>query len=474
MADAGGTAARTVTVGAGDSADIVSDFGIIGVHIENLTGCWYRLDPWGYWIPPYTIDWAADIPALSKIARLICTAPNNQAQQIIAGEQLSATVYPASVGNSPGVSALANDTRSWGGQQVISSVAAAVFSGVPFYAVGLRVDNPTGVAWQLPDGTTVPAYVVGFTHDLLPPWQSVTFTPTTDPAGIPQDADGNTLAVVATPARIGEYPGTSVYGTPGSQTFTTSGTWTVPAGVSAVTVFAVGGGGGGGAGTSSYGSAGGGGGGGAIVSQRLTVAAGEAVTVTIGAGGSGAAAGSAAQGASGGATSVVSGEGSVTAAGGGGGGGGPRGLVAASNGLNGASGGGGGGTAKGGVYNGAGGGGGGAGGAGQTASTGGGGTGGTGSSGGQGGNGWYGNGAAAAGGNGGAGVNGRAGGGGGGGYGAAGGTGTAGGGTGSSNGGAPGNGTANTGGGGGGGDVNGTYPGGTGGSGLVILNWRVP
>ena len=465
MADAGGTAARTVTVGAGDSADIVSDFGIIGVHVENLTGCWYRLDPWGYWIPPYTIDWAADIPALSKIARLTCTAPNNQAQQIIAGEQLSVTVYPASVGNSPGVSALANDTRSFSAQQVIGSVAAVTFPGVPFYAIGLRVDNPTGVAWQLPDGTTVPAYVVGFTHDLLPPWQSVTFMPTADPSSIPQIADGSTLAIVATPARVGEYPGSSVYGTPGTQKFTSGGTWTVPAGVGSVTVLAVGGGGGGGGVALSY-AGGGGGGGGAVVQQRLTVSPGETVTVTVGAGGTAGTSGSSAtQGGNGNASSAVSLEGAVSAAGGGGGGIGQQNVGGASAGKSGGSGGGGGGIY--GPSTGAAGGGGGAGGAGATPSTGGGGAGGAGS---PGGNGGAGSGAAVAGGAGGAGLYGYGGGGGGGG-GTAGGAGVNGGGLGGYNG----AGTAgfpNTGGGGGGGSGSGA--GGAGGSGIVILSWRVP
>lgn len=94
-----------------------------------------------------------------------------------------------------------------------------------------------------------------------------------------------------------------------SQTFTSSGTFNVPTGVTSVNVLVVAGGGGGGC---AYG--GGGGGGGVIANSSFTVTSGASVTVTVGAGGSGSAS-YAARGANGGNSAF----GSLTAVGGGGG-----------------------------------------------------------------------------------------------------------------------------------------------------------
>lgn len=94
--------------------------------------------------------------------------------------------------------------------------------------------------------------------------------------------------------------------------FTGSGTYTVPAGVTSVSVLVVGGGGGGGA------DIGGGGGGGQVAyNASFTVTPGAPITVTIGGGGAGAATGGTLAGSSGTSSSF----GSITAAGGGGGGG---------------------------------------------------------------------------------------------------------------------------------------------------------
>ena len=443
--------AQTIIIAAGDSADLISDAGIVGVHIENLTGCWYRLDPWGYWIPPYTIDWAADVPALTKIARLSFAAPIGQSQQILSGEVLTATTYPVPVGNSPGVSAVASDSRSWDAQAVVSSVAAQTFGTVPFYAVGVRVDNSTGIAWQLPDGVTVPAYVIGFTHDLLPPWRSMLFTPTADPSGIPQSADGGTLAIVAYPSHLGEFPGTSVYGTPGTQSFSASGSWTVPAGVGRLSYFMVGGGGGGGSG-STY--SGGGGGGGQVLTGSVPVTPGTTITVGVGNGGSSDNPGTA---------STLIGPGvNVSASGG------AQGGSSTNPGGAGYTGGGGGAVSTAGA---GGGGGAGSGGPGASAGDAGGGAGGVGTA--------YSGGAgssvASIGANGGPGGQTGYGGGGGGGSGNQGyGAGTAQDGGGNGGVAAGGAGTAGTGGGGGGGAAGSTYAGGTGGTGIVVLSWRVP
>lgn len=68
-------------------------------------------------------------------------------------------------------------------------------------------------------------------------------------------------------------------------TFTASGTWTAPTGVTSAQVILVGGGGGGGGGTQD--GAGGGGAGGQVIVKNLTVVPGTTYNVTIGAGGQG-------------------------------------------------------------------------------------------------------------------------------------------------------------------------------------------
>jgi len=80
-------------------------------------------------------------------------------------------------------------------------------------------------------------------------------------------------------------------------TFTASGTWTAPAGVTSAQVILVGAGGGGGGGSQNV--AGGGGAGGQVIVRNLTVIPGTTYNVTIGAGGQGG------QGAINGATDVV-------------------------------------------------------------------------------------------------------------------------------------------------------------------------
>jgi hypothetical protein len=74
------------------------------------------------------------------------------------------------------------------------------------------------------------------------------------------------------------------------QIFTSSGTFTVPAGVSALKVTVVGGGGGGGSRTT-LGAGGGGGGGGVAIEWLTGLTAGDSITVTVGAGGGSTASG---------------------------------------------------------------------------------------------------------------------------------------------------------------------------------------
>ncbi len=283
-------------------------------------------------------------------------------------------------------------------------------------------------------------------------------------------ASGIALAQVAGPLPIVGTGGTiTTSGSYRVHTFTGSGTFVPPVGVTSVEVLVVAGGGGGGSGSTL--GHGGGGGAGGVIAQTVAVTPGASAAVTVGGGGTGGTAG--ARGGSG-SNSVFVGNTTVTATGGGGGGGGNSGVA---GGLAGGSGGGGG-SETGANTAGAGGTGtvgeGNAGGAGRSAANanetrraggGGGGAGGAGAA-------SPSNGTAGAGGAGttNATFSVTVGGGGGGSSTTSGAGGTGGGGAGV-NSGTPNAGTVNTGGGGGG---NGNGTGGAGGSGIVILRYLVP
>ncbi|OYV27509.1 MAG: hypothetical protein B7W98_01630, partial [Parcubacteria group bacterium 20-58-5] len=96
--------------------------------------------------------------------------------------------------------------------------------------------------------------------------------------------------------------------------FTSSGSWTPPAGITTALVTVVAGGGGGGGGSASYGCGSGGGSGAAVYRQSVSVTPGTPETVTVGAAGTKGAAGAA--GTAGGSSSFGA---LATAAGGGGG-----------------------------------------------------------------------------------------------------------------------------------------------------------
>ena len=95
----------------------------------------------------------------------------------------------------------------------------------------------------------------------------------------------------------------------GATVFTSSGTFTIPSGVTAVKATIVGGGGGGGRGNGQ--SAGGGGGGGAAIKYLTSLTAGNTISVTVGGAGTGRT-GSAGTGTTGGTSSIASGTQSIT------------------------------------------------------------------------------------------------------------------------------------------------------------------
>ncbi len=311
-------------------------FLIRGVRIDNPTGNWYALNG-TYIVPPSIQAWTADLPVGTQSVTLGPTNFGGQPQLTTPGDQLTVTLYDEPIGISPGAPFLVIDNRSAPASVVVSSVAAQTLTISGFFAVGLRVDNPMQIAWSLPDGSIIPAYTLGWTHDLLPPWKSVTFTPTTDPRGYTNTATGATLSIQAYAVKVGEFGGTFTAGQSlphGQAAFTASGSWVCPAAVTQVAVLLVGGGGGGGGvAASTYGAAGGGGGG-AVIQRDVPVTPGTSYTITIGAGGAGGTLGG--NGAQGGTSSF----GTLLSAPGGGGGGGAGTAGAGLSGTTGAGGGG--------------------------------------------------------------------------------------------------------------------------------------
>ena len=93
----------------------------------------------------------------------------------------------------------------------------------------------------------------------------------------------NLFDLIRAQAGFGPVKKSSAGPSPGSQTFLTSGTFTVPAGVTKVTGWIAAGGGGGGA-SGGNGGGGGGGGGDAFAFTNYAVTPGAMISVTVGAG----------------------------------------------------------------------------------------------------------------------------------------------------------------------------------------------
>lgn len=140
-------------------------------------------------------------------------------------------------------------------------------------------------------------------------------------------ASRDLAGVASGPISLNNFYGASAVAPPGSQTFTASGTFTVPSGHTSVTICMVGGGGGGRASSSGWCGApvqayycAEGGRNGQVVSTTINgLTAGENITVTVGSGGAGKAAGSNINGGAGTSSSFATSVGTWTATGGAGG-----------------------------------------------------------------------------------------------------------------------------------------------------------
>jgi hypothetical protein len=191
--------------------------------------------------------------------------------------------------------------------------------------------SATNVWARLARSTTATRYLANTGASNIPQWDQVNLANgVTGVLPIANGGTGQTTAQTAIDALLPSQTGnsgkflttngsTSSWGEGlGKQLFTSSGTFTAPAGVTNIWVSMVGGGGGGGSGHANGGGAGGGAGA-YGVKMRLRVIAETAYTVTVGSGGAGGTFAGSGDGGNGGTTSIVGADYTLSALGGTGG-----------------------------------------------------------------------------------------------------------------------------------------------------------
>lgn len=161
----------------------------------------------------------------------------------------------------------------------LSATVTGLTNGVTYYfgvtaATGLGAEGPYSGVVSVTPSSSVAAGLATETDAALAAAARSTVT-----AGIATETDAALAATYTPPVS-----NPTIYSTAGSYSFT------VPGGVTAVTIKTFAGGGGGGGGNLSFGGGGGGGGGGSDVQSSVSVTPGEVLTVAVGAGGGGGAA----------------------------------------------------------------------------------------------------------------------------------------------------------------------------------------
>ena len=196
----------------GTDVSQVLQFQPISVIVDNYSPYWIYLPDAGRYVPPYTtggayplkyaqgakIQWTA--PNISGIAQLPFIATAGLAHFNFTDDEL---VY------SP-ATAIPNQVFLQSQAYTINEGQTLDLTATPldFLAMGVRIDNPGGTTYALGNtGITAPQWTVGFTVDVLPPFNSIVIAPTTDPAGRSNTTRGGPVTITFYAAQIGNSPG---------------------------------------------------------------------------------------------------------------------------------------------------------------------------------------------------------------------------------------------------------------------------
>lgn len=177
--------------------------------IDNMTPYWVRLPDAGRYIAPYstggsvplinamggTVLWEA--PAIAGIATIPFITNSGVLHITFVDEVLSYTP-PSAI---PDIAFNNSDSFTW-------AVGTTLTQSIPFLAIGTRIDNPSGTAYTIAGtGLVIPPWTIGYTIDILPPYNTITIQPVANPSGVPNVSIGGPLTLVAYSGKIGISPG---------------------------------------------------------------------------------------------------------------------------------------------------------------------------------------------------------------------------------------------------------------------------